>query len=317
MSRGKRNSFKAEFEPGENLLLSWNSKYNDLPYRKIATAVIQDGTRLIVVCRSARDRIQISNILKAYAIPTDSIRFLLFDFDSIWARDYTPLPVWTPDRKTGLSGYVYSKGKNRTHDANFPAFLHQELGLPLTPHDLILSGGNFVTNGQGIVICTDQLTDENAGQRASIGSFFTLHNAPRLLVIKKLEHEYTGHIDMLMKFVRPDVLLVAGLDPGMKDYPTMEENVQYIRSELPHCEVIEIPIAPDNGSYEHLGNVFYSYINSVILKKTVLLPLYGEATDDRAMDIYQNLFPGHIIEGIYCKDLVQLKGALHCMTAQF
>jgi len=102
----------------------------------------------------------------------------------------------------------------------------------------------------------------------------------------------------------------------MADYEVMKKNIATLKKQTPFLNIVPIPIATDNDSYEQLGNVFYSYTNAVVLNKSVILPLYGEPTDELAFSIYQKVYPNHTIQGIFTKDIIQLKGALHCMTAQ-
>jgi len=122
---------------------------------------------------------------------------------------------------------------------------------------------------------------------------------------------------MLVKFLSPKKLLIASLPEDMEDYEVMIANKQLLKSKLPNdVEIVDIPIAPENGSYENLGNIFYSYTNSLLLNNVILVPLYGERTDDLALDTYKTLCPEKEIIGIYCKDIIHLKGAIHCMCVQ-
>ena len=59
-----------------------------------------------------------------------------------------------------------------------------------------------------------------------------------------------------------------------------------------------------------------SYANFYIANNVVLLPVFGHANDQRAVDILQPLFPGRRIVPINCEPLVWGMGAIHCVSQQ-
>ena len=317
----KTNVIKSEFEKQSHFIFCWETSYKSIIYKRLLTCILDGNINVLVVCRSEQDKNIISTILETYCIVQEKIRFLLFDFQGVWVRDYAPFPiVLTSDNSNlKLANFIYNKNDKRPKNNDFSKVVSNYLELNLEFCNIKIAGGNLTTDGTSAIVCTKQLIQENSLSDQELNSVFTNNfGISKLIILDVLKNEHTGHIDMQVKFTSKDTILVTELPKDAYDYKTMEKNHLTLVEQLPkHFKIVRVPIATDNDSHENLGNVFYSYTNSIILNNKILVPLYGEKSDDIAMDIYKNLCPDKIIEGIYCKDIIQLKGALHCMCAQY
>ena len=140
------------------------------------------------------------------------------------------------------------------------------------------------------------------------------------------------HIDMHMKLLDEETLLVAEYPEGMSDGPQIEENLQYILDNFTTkwgtpFKVIRIPSPPSTSGYypgeqPNLNNAvdgyYRTYTNSVFVNKTVLVPFYREEYDTIAQRIYEEALPGYNIVGIDCdnngNNIISQSGAIHCIT---
>ena len=59
-----------------------------------------------------------------------------------------------------------------------------------------------------------------------------------------------------------------------------------------------------------------SYANFYFANVGVLVPVFNDANDARALKILEGLIPDRPIIPVYCRDLVWGLGTLHCMTQQ-
>ena len=59
-----------------------------------------------------------------------------------------------------------------------------------------------------------------------------------------------------------------------------------------------------------------SYANFYVANGVVLAPTFGAPSDERALAILGELWPGRDVVGIPCRDLVVGLGAVHCVTQQ-
>jgi agmatine deiminase len=48
----------------------------------------------------------------------------------------------------------------------------------------------------------------------------------------------------------------------------------------------------------------------------VLVPVFSDPNDEKALKILADLFPGREVMGIDCRALVEGLGAIHCITQQ-
>ena len=60
-----------------------------------------------------------------------------------------------------------------------------------------------------------------------------------------------------------------------------------------------------------------TYANFLIINKAVLVPTYKDKNDEKALNIFKEIFPKHDIVGIDCSTLIKQHGSLHCVTMQY
>ncbi|MCK6693410.1 MAG: agmatine deiminase family protein [Thermoanaerobaculia bacterium] len=119
-----------------------------------------------------------------------------------------------------------------------------------------------------------------------------------------------------------ETILLGKYPEGIADGPQIEANLAYLldnhRSAFgtPY-KVIRIDMPPDfDGTYPDDGGDYRTYVNSVFVNKTVLLPAYEEKYDSTALRVWREALPGYKIVGINCNDIIPLGGALHCITKE-
>ena len=108
----------------------------------------------------------------------------------------------------------------------------------------------------------------------------------------------------------------------MADGPQIEANLQYVTSNFKSSfgtpyKVVRIPMPPDsNGAYPDQDGDYRTYANAVFVNKTVLVPFYEQQFDTTARRIWQENLPGYQIVGIDCNSIINLSGAIHCITKE-
>jgi hypothetical protein len=144
----------------------------------------------------------------------------------------------------------------------------------------------------------------------------------RYIKMQKLPYDRIHHIDMHMKLLDEETLLVGEYPPGISDGPQIEANLQYVLNNFQTCynrpyRVVRIPMPPDQfGRYPHQGGYYRTYTNSLIINKTVIVPTYEERYDTTALRIYREAMPGYTIVGINCNQIIPQSGAIHCITKE-
>ena len=59
-----------------------------------------------------------------------------------------------------------------------------------------------------------------------------------------------------------------------------------------------------------------SYANFLIVNEAILVPIYNALSDEDALEVVSQAFPGYEIFGIPCLSLIERGGSLHCITMQ-
>jgi hypothetical protein len=136
-----------------------------------------------------------------------------------------------------------------------------------------------------------------------------------------LPYDGIHHIDMHMKLLDEETLLMGQYPAGVSDGPQMEANLQWLFANYPSVygtpyKVIRIPMPPGSSGNYPPGSSYYTYANSVFINKTVLVPTYFAQYDSTALRIYREALPGYNVQGINCNSIIGASGALHCITKE-
>lgn len=129
--------------------------------------------------------------------------------------------------------------------------------------------------------------------------------------------EPTGHTGLLIKVLPENIVLVGQCtfpnDESCAVLNTIADRIAALagNSGAPYS-VRRVPYPL--GGQTRSGKAYASYINSVILNQTVLVPQFGLPSDQAALDVYQEALPGYHIVAIDARSLRSLGGALQCIS---
>ncbi|MBZ0203810.1 MAG: agmatine deiminase family protein [Ignavibacteria bacterium] len=324
----------AEWEELQALQITWTSQLAIL--RQIVDYA-QEECIVYIICSD-------SNSVKSYlttgGVGLHNIKYLITGFNSIWCRDYGPWTVYSNVIDTlRIVDWIYNR-PSRPLDNTSPVFVSGYMGVPIhqtisAPNDLVNTGGNFMADGHGTAFASKLILDENRvgnpygvsskseGQINTIMSSYMGIN--RYIKMDTLPFDHIHHIDMHIKLLDEETLLVGQFPNGIGDGPQIEANLQYILNNFQSCfgkpyKVIRIPMPPDgSGNYVTTYNSNYdyrTYTNSVFVNKTVIVPTYELRYDTTALRIYREALPGYNIVGINSNAIIPSLGAIHCITKE-
>ncbi|HNY10360.1 MAG TPA: agmatine deiminase family protein [Candidatus Wallbacteria bacterium] len=303
-----------EFEKSEGICFSW-AGYSDLLTQLIVDASKQDK---IFIGASYNAETLKATLAKAGA-NAENITVIPTRLDSVWMRDFGPFFIHTEAKKREIIDCVYNRP--RPNDDKFPQTIGDLLKVKVHPCKLILPGGNFQTDGHGVAILTDVVFDPNEGgdpnmTRADLEKYMKeFFGMKKVILLKKMKRDGTGHVDMFSKLL-DDKNIILGeyatpTDGAENNYAILNENAQTMANETNGLGekfiVTRIPMPKYDGTS-------YSYTNSVFANNLVLVPIYGKATDEKALEIYRKILPGHTVKGYNCSNIITANGAIHCIT---
>lgn len=280
-------------------------------------AALTDSVYMIV--KDTTTRAQAISQLTAAGVDMDRVRFILYPAladNSIWVRDYGPVYIYEDGAK-GIVDFWYPF----TSDDNVPITIAATFGLPVYTNDLLHSGGNFISDGNGMCFATQIVYQYNPNYtQAQVRQIFEDYcGLDSLVVLPILDVENTKHIDVFCKLLDDETFIVgeyAEPSQGAGNNYYILNDVAAMLAEIQNLagrpfEVVRIPMPPHEGA--GLG-VTRTYTNSLILNEKVLMPVYGISMDDEAAAVYQTLLPEHEIVPIWSAQIIHRAGAVHCIT---
>lgn len=198
------------------------------------------------------------------------LQLLVMEHESAWVRDYGPLQVHDHGRLLWLDADYQT---DRTGDDAVPGVLARALGVRVERLAVRLDGGAVASDGRGLCVMTSASleglgTAEPGGTADRIG-------CQTLVVVPALASEPTGHADLIVHFLGPDMVGVAELPADSKPSrdavrldvaaTRIDRAVSKLERQL---EVVRVPAHLDSEGR------FYSYLNVVPLDARLLVPDY-------------------------------------------
>lgn len=311
----------AEWEELQALMITWTS------FQSILAQVVHFAQNECLVYIVCNDSNSVKTQLTSYGVPHINLRFIIAPYNSIWCRDYGPWTAYTNNIDSlKIIDWKYNRPQ-RPLDDQIPVYIAQYLNVPIYqaisyPNDFIATGGNFMVDGHGTGFSSKLVLNENPGKtEAQIDTIVKKFNGiTRYIKMNTLPYDQIHHIDMHMKLLDEETLLVGQYPPGVADGPQIEANLQYILNNFQTCfgkpyKVVRIPMPPRNGQYPPSG-YYRTFTNSVIINKTVIVPTYEYQYDTTGLRIYREAMPGYNIVGIYCDSIIPSLGAIHCIVKE-
>lgn len=311
----------AEWEEAQALCITWTSYQSIL--REIVRYAKEECTVYIVCSNPAT----VSSYLTAGGVTVDdSIVFITAPFNSVWIRDYGPEAGYLNDvGELIINDWIYNRP--RPLDDVVPQVIADQAGVTMyemtqPPYDIVHTGGNFMSDGLGTGFSSNLVLEENPGKtEAQIDNVMQqFMGINRYIKMPTLPYDGIHHIDMHMKLIDEETLLVGLYPPGVSDGPQIASNINYVVNNFPTAfgnqyKVVYVPMPPSaSGNWPSSGGDYRTYANSIFINKTILVPTYTEQYDTTALRIYRDNLPGYNVVGINCTNIITASGALHCIT---
>lgn len=320
----------AEWEEIQALFVTWTS-YQSVLKEIVRAARLEVPVYIICgsSCTGSTDSASIKTYLTNYGVPLSNVKFIYAPCNSVWIRDYGPNTVY----KAGVDSITMVDWKynrpTRVKDDTVPRSIGRRLNIPVhelsqSPNILVSTGGNWMSDGFGNGFGSELTLDENSSLTTSqIDQISdTWMGISRYTHMATLPYDGIHHIDMHMKLLDEETLLVGEYPQGVADGPQIEANIQYVLSNFNSVygtpyKVIRVPMPPDqiNGyTYPNTSGNYLTYANATIINKTVIIPQFYTQYDTTALRIWRQAMPGYKIVGINSNATISASGSLHCIT---
>ena len=309
-----------EWEEIDYLTITWES------YEKILSQVVKYAQKEATVIIHCSDSNTVKTELNNYGVTPTNVMYIEAPSNSVWIRDYGAQTVY----KNGVDSlmlvdWIYNRP--RPDDDAIPGHTASALNLPLyqttqSPYKLITPGGNFMTDGFGTAFSSNLILDDNPNlSESKIDSImYKFMGIDTFIHMTNLPYDIIHHIDMHMKLLDEETLLVGEYPQGVADGPQIEANLQYVLNNFQSkfntpFDVVRIPMPPSPGGYyPDNGGYYRTYTNSVFINNSLLVPTYYKEYDTTALRILRENLPGYNVTGINSSDIISASGAIHCIT---
>ncbi|MEV6066264.1 agmatine deiminase family protein [Nocardia sp. NPDC052001] len=251
--------------------------------------------------------------------------------DDLWARDTVPVFVEQQGVVIGVDFNFNGWGNKQVHDND--AFVARNLLYQFQIRGeqapLIAEGGSFETDGQGTLLVTESSVfnaNRNPGKdrdRIEFELKQTLGVTKVIWLAGVYGEDITdAHVDSLVRFVAPGVVLLDNAFPGTPadSWSRAADQARMVLSNSTDAmgrplQIIDLP-QPD--PYKITGaddDMVTTYANFYIANDAVFLPEFGDRkADRRARDILQEHFPQRDIVPVRIDIIAAGGGGIHCST---
>jgi agmatine deiminase len=194
---------------------------------------------------------------------------------------------------------------------------------PLYRPGIVMEGGSLEVNGLGVAITTRQClltptrnpTLTQRDLEMALGQYLAIREV--VWLNEGLEGDHTdGHIDTITRFVNEGTIVTSiCTDQGDPNHATLADNLERLQSLGRGFRIVELPVPTGRVEFEG-ERLPLTYANFYIVTGGVVVPIYGAAEDDPALEILRPLFPDREVVAIPARALITGGGAFHCVTQQ-
>jgi len=325
----------AEWEEVQSVVIAWTS-YPGILKQIVRNA--QQECEVIIVCDTEAEVVAYLQG-PGFGGPIadlSGITFLEAPFNSIWSRDYMSETIYKNEVDSLLLlDWIYNRP--RPADDAMSDVIGQAKNIAVynttqAPYDLVHTGGNFMSDGAGTAFSSELVLEENgpsgqfnqtvrdeAGVDAIMQQFMGIQ---RYIKMSALPFDGINHIDMHMKLLDEETLLVGEFPVGVSDGPQLELNMAQIMANEtslfgdPYA-MVRIPMPSSAGGNYPPDASYRTFANNLFLNRTVLVPTYRTEYDTTGLRILREALPGYRIVGIDCdseQNIISQSGAIHCIT---
>ncbi|RFA33524.1 agmatine deiminase [Virgibacillus dokdonensis] len=344
-----------EFEKHEGCWMIWPERSDNWRYGgKPAQKVFAEVAHAISEFEPVTMIVSAAQYVNARQMLNSNIRIVEMSTDDSWVRDCGPTFVintntadvrgvnWGFNAWGGLvDGLYFPWDKD---DLVAQKICDMERKDCYSIPDFILEGGSIHVDGEGTLIVTEEcLLSE--GRNASLSKEDIENNLKEYLNVEKVIwlkrgiylDETNGHVDNICNYVKPgEVVLAWTDDKNDPQYDISKECYDILTNETDakgrklKVHKLHVPSPILISKEESIGvdsvdgtlpreegdRLAASYANYYTANGGVVVPLFADPNDDKAVQLLQELYPERKVVGVYAREILLGGGNIHCITQQ-
>ncbi len=316
-----------EFENLHSILMRWPYDWGSQrdEYADMVDALFQGGVNAAIWTNNTSQRDTAIDYLQNRGVPTSHITWIVEQTNSVWIRDYGPNFLYQiGGNGWGVADFHYYN--SRSADDDTPLVIANAMHVPVMDRQfnnvVYTEGGNLLQDGLGCVLYSERTYNQNNGvPHAELDArILTAFNAHKGIVPEDPSLDGTGHVDMFLKVMDEDTILVSEYDPNEKDYQILEDAATLFMGETNGAGTpwdVHRIWQPDVYYVLFIFPVVRTYTNAMMANDTVILPVYDIPYDATAVSIFETLLPGRTIIPVNAEVIIESAGAWHCVTMEY
>jgi agmatine deiminase len=342
-----RYRMPAEWEPHEGTWLQWPQdrvyRGYKLKLEGIWLAMVRalhQHEKVHLIVASERQRDHVASQLEYFSIGLENVFFYIVPTNDVWARDNGPIFVLGRDGQVAITDWEFNGwGQRFAYDLDnrVPVTIGEQCAIPVFRPGMVLEGGAVGVNDTGTFMATrtsiiDLYRNPGMSQaeiEALLAEYLGVRHFIRLTGAGRGECDQWGdetdsHIDIVARFTGEFTLLYNWSDDRSDPrYGLFERTYSELRAAttesgkpltlvlLPVPEVHQVTAMTD---WRKTTLTDAAYSNYFVANGVVLVPVFGQAHDQRAKAIIAEQFPDREVIGIDLIGLVEHGGAIGCVT---
>ncbi len=325
----------AEWEPHQGCVMAFNDASGTYGNRAMRQIQLEQATiaNAIATFEPVTMLINPAQRNRAQKILNPTIELVEMAHYDIWTRDTLPTIAYGPENSQIAVNWNFNvwgeKYRGYGRDRGLAARFASANGLENQLAPIVGEGGAIEVDGQGTLVTTETCllnANRNPGMsRAEVEEGLRqMTGAHNIIWLKGSEADTVtdGHIDALMRLIRPGVALVEITDdPLDPEFADLHENLARMRKARDaNGQPFEVHVLkrPDWDIMPERGNDFSSsYINSYFPNGGIVMPKFGDPQADAAAHaLLQALEPDRHIIQIDTSEICEGGGGIHCNTMQ-
>jgi agmatine deiminase len=330
----------AEWEPQDAIFLTWphdstgwKGQLDELEqlYEALVSVICDFADLVIAIPEAEIDRVR--DRLSAMDVPLEYVYFYPVQSNDTWTRDFGPISVQT-ERGMKILDFSFNGWGNKYPvdlDNSITKKLFDQGAFPSAQYeaiDFILEGGSIESDGNGTLLTTTSCL-LNKNRNAHFSKEQIEQQLKNFLGAKKINwissgylagDDTDGHIDVLARFCPQNTIVYTACDDEQDEHYAALKQMEAELTQMTNADgqpyrllALPWPGAKFNDNDQRMPA---TYANFLIVNEAVLVPIYDALSDEDALDVISQAFPGYEIFGIPCLSLIERGGSLHCITMQ-
>ena len=231
------------------------------------------------------------------------IKYEILETKDIWMRDFMPFLL----DDGHLVSYDYDPDYLKSDKYNS---LRTKIPYTSNHIDLVIDGGNFVRLGSKAIM-TDKIFKENPLKTKTeiIEAIKQKCALNELIIVPRQPYDILGHSDGIVRWIDENSVLVNDFSNESKSF-----NDRLVRALKKHG--LKIKFLKYGDGFFNKTRDWGAYLNFIKIKDILIVPIYGMDDDDAAVEQIKKIYSGCSVETINLSEIIELGGALHCITAE-